>query len=161
MEQIETIQVTAVEAAIAWLRACSDWLLAHDHDMQMPGGILDTDPLDIADALAAHRIQARSIDADLERVREWPKPTPNYSTKATFDQLIRWLSDVNGGFWNWCGNSRCKYVTIGIDTRAGAYSIKDRDGNDLSIDQLIYQRGDHLSEAMTERGEGVSGIGGG
>lgn len=39
--------------AEAWLRAISDWLLANDHDMTLPSGVLDTDPLDIADRLAA------------------------------------------------------------------------------------------------------------
>lgn len=39
--------------AEAWLRAISDWLLANDHDMALPSGVLDTDPLDIADRLAA------------------------------------------------------------------------------------------------------------
>lgn len=39
--------------AEAWLRAISSWLLANDHDMTLPSGVLDTDPLDIADRLAA------------------------------------------------------------------------------------------------------------
>jgi len=39
--------------AEAWLRAISDWLLANDHDMALPNGVLDTDPLDIADKLRA------------------------------------------------------------------------------------------------------------
>ncbi len=39
--------------AEAWLRAISSWLLANDHDMMLPSGVLDTDPLDIADRLAA------------------------------------------------------------------------------------------------------------
>ena len=42
----------ALREAEAWLRAISDWLLANDHDMTLPSGILDTDPLDIADSLA-------------------------------------------------------------------------------------------------------------
>lgn len=41
----------AVKMATEWLRACSDWLLTNDLDMQMPDGVLDTDPLDIAAAL--------------------------------------------------------------------------------------------------------------
>jgi hypothetical protein len=38
-----------------WLRACSTWLLTNDLDMKLPGGVLDTDPLDLADALEALR----------------------------------------------------------------------------------------------------------
>lgn len=41
----------ALREAIDWLRDCSDWLLSNDLDMQMPDGVLDTDPLDIADQL--------------------------------------------------------------------------------------------------------------
>jgi len=37
--------------AAAWLRAISDWLLATDNDMKLPDGVLDTDPLDLADEL--------------------------------------------------------------------------------------------------------------
>jgi hypothetical protein len=44
--------VAALVEAENWLRACSDWLLANDLDMTMPDGVLDTDPLDIADKLA-------------------------------------------------------------------------------------------------------------
>lgn len=43
----------ALREAEAWLRAISNWLLAMDHDMSLPDGILDTDPLDIADKLRA------------------------------------------------------------------------------------------------------------
>lgn len=32
-----------------WLRAISDWLLSTDNDMKLPTGILDTNPLDLAD----------------------------------------------------------------------------------------------------------------
>lgn len=39
--------------AADWLRAISTWLLTHDHDMCLPDGVLETDPLDIADRLAA------------------------------------------------------------------------------------------------------------
>jgi hypothetical protein len=39
-----------VKLAEAWLRECSDWLLSTDLDMQCP---MQTDPLDIADELAA------------------------------------------------------------------------------------------------------------
>ena len=41
----------AVKEAEVWLRAISTWLLENDHDMTLPDGVLDTDPLDIADRL--------------------------------------------------------------------------------------------------------------
>jgi hypothetical protein len=45
----------ATEQAEEWIRDCSTWLLENDLDMQIPDGVLDTDPLDIADQLAALR----------------------------------------------------------------------------------------------------------
>jgi len=67
------------------------------------------------------------------------KPKPNHSTKLTLPDLIRWLVDLEAGRWIWTANSICKYVEVGIDTRSGVYSIKDRDGNPITAEQLIYQ----------------------
>lgn len=59
----------AVREAEAWLRAISDWLLANDHDMTLPSGVLDKDPLDIADSLAAlSATPAQPVD-ETERLR--------------------------------------------------------------------------------------------
>ena len=60
--------MVAVTQAEEWLRAISDWLIANDHDMMLPSGVLDADPLDIADALARHqsgRTGAGEADCDL------------------------------------------------------------------------------------------------
>lgn len=71
----------------------------------------------------------------------WPKPTPSHTTKATFNQLREWIERVEAGEWSWCADSPCKYVEIRIDTRSGAYSIADRDGNAISFEQLAHQYG--------------------
>ena len=55
--------VEASSSAEKWLRAISDWLLENDHDMTLPSGVLDTDPLDIADDIAAALTKYRSGDA--------------------------------------------------------------------------------------------------
>lgn len=47
-----TAEQRSIRQAERWLRACYNWLLTYDYDMQMPGGVLDLDPLDIADRLA-------------------------------------------------------------------------------------------------------------
>jgi hypothetical protein len=58
----------AVSAASAWLRECSTWLLSNDLDMRCP---MDTDPLDIADALDAFAAtpDAASVTPDAGEVR--------------------------------------------------------------------------------------------
>lgn len=45
--------LAAMREAAEWLRAISTWLLETDNDMKLPNGVLDTDPLDIADKLTA------------------------------------------------------------------------------------------------------------
>lgn len=45
--------IEAATKADAWLRAIHTWLLETDNDMKLPDGVLDTDPLDVADALTA------------------------------------------------------------------------------------------------------------
>ena len=50
----ERIAETLTEAQ-NWLRAISDWLLSTDNDMKLPTGILDSNPLDLADNLTAAR----------------------------------------------------------------------------------------------------------
>lgn len=41
--------------------------------------------------------------------------------------------------WTWARNTRCKYVTISIDTRSGHATIMDRDRHQISTDQLEWQ----------------------
>ncbi|SKB62892.1 hypothetical protein [Sphingopyxis flava] len=80
----------AVKRAEEWLRAISDWLLANDHDMTLPSGILDTDPLDIADDLAAlSATPAQEVD-ETERVT-----VPREPTEAMY--LAAFSSDLWGG----------------------------------------------------------------
>lgn len=66
--------VEALREAIDWLRDCSDWLLSNDLDMQMPDGVLDTDPLDIADQLEtlASLPSASAPEAGLKKCRCGP-----------------------------------------------------------------------------------------
>lgn len=42
-----------IKEAEQWLRAIHDWLIFTDKDMKLPNGVLDTDPLDIAERLSA------------------------------------------------------------------------------------------------------------
>jgi len=50
--QTENAKLAEIEQ---WLRDCHSWLMSTDLDMQCP---MDTDPLDLADDLAALRAQA-------------------------------------------------------------------------------------------------------
>lgn len=53
--------------------------------------------------------------------------------------LSAWLAAIVRGDWTWASNSPCKYVTLHIDTRRGAYRIEDRDGNAISFHALLRQ----------------------
>lgn len=58
LRSLDVNPTNPVEEARKWLIAFSDWLLTNDCDMTLPGGILDTDPLDIADRLKEFQAQA-------------------------------------------------------------------------------------------------------
>jgi hypothetical protein len=58
---------------------------------------------------------------------------------APNSDLALWLNRVASGEWNWVRNTRCKYVTLKIDTRRGAYAILDRDDKPLTASDLMWQ----------------------
>ena len=64
-DEVKVEQIDAIKQAEEWLRAIHDWLLTFDYDMDLPSGILDVDPLDIADRLAARPAPAEDA---VERV---------------------------------------------------------------------------------------------
>jgi hypothetical protein len=66
-------------------------------------------------------------------------PQPNCTTKAPFEEIAAWIDALIVGEWSWARNSRCKYVTLRLDTRSGAYAIVDRNGNDITMGQLGWQ----------------------
>lgn len=91
----DAVPVTQAEE---WLRAISDWLLANGHDMTLPSGVLDTDPLDIADALARHRGSTAGVDVEkelregLEAARQ---SSPGFRIKVLSDTIVRVLASLS------------------------------------------------------------------
>lgn len=106
---------------------------------------------------AVSAVPVGSADAGFGPISEWAKPTPSYATIASFGDLSGWFEAVRDGHWNWCVNSACKYVTIHLDTRAGAYALLDRDDNEITFAQLTRQRDRHVPAqgmpAVPETGE--------
>lgn len=45
--------------------------------------------------------------------------------------------EANG--WSWVRNSQCKYISLRIDMRDGAFVILNREGNRIPFEQLKYQ----------------------
>ena len=41
--------------------------------------------------------------------------------------------------WTWARNSPCKYIMIRVDTRDGMCMLMNRDGEEISLEQLLYQ----------------------
>ena len=54
-------------------------------------------------------------------------------------QVSEWLDAVATGRWTWTRNTRGKYVDLKLDTRRGAYRILDRDGHEITFEQLCWQ----------------------
>ena len=53
-----------------------------------------------------------------------------------FPAIRETLEDIE---WIWPFNSKCKYITVRIDMRDGGCILKDRNGNRISIEDLVYQ----------------------
>lgn len=51
------------------------------------------------------------------------------------------IEEAKLGNWTWCNNSPCKYIELRIDMRDTGCLIKDRDGNQITLDQLKFQYG--------------------
>lgn len=51
------------------------------------------------------------------------------------------LDIITNEEWCWALNVRCKYVELRIDVRDGKCSIKDRDGNPITLEDVRYQYG--------------------
>lgn len=66
---------------------------------------------------------------------------PHREPPVPLDRIVSWLEDVQSGSWRWTANGRCKYVTVKIDTRSGAYRIEDRDGAPITLAELAHQHG--------------------
>lgn len=81
-DEVKVEQIDAVKQAEEWLRAIHDWLLTFDYDMDLPTGILDVDPLDIADRLATRPAPAEDA---VERV-----------AKAIYEEDDPWCKA-----WHW------------------------------------------------------------
>jgi len=56
-------------------------------------------------------------------------------------QVIRAIEIAKETGWNWCNNTRCKYIELRIDMRDDKCLIKDRDGNLIDLEKLLFQFG--------------------
>jgi hypothetical protein len=55
--------------------------------------------------------------------------------------VIDVIEAAKRGDWCWSGNSQCKYIDLRIDMRDRGCLLKDRDGNEITIDDLRQQSG--------------------
>lgn len=44
-------------------------------------------------------------------------------------------------YWSWASNMNCKYIDLRFDMRDGAFVLRDREGNRISLKQLKWQYG--------------------
>jgi hypothetical protein len=87
---------------------------------------------------------AAPIPAEGSGIGGTPTGAPQWSARGyRLADLMATLQRIAGNDWDdwtWCRNTRCKYVTLQIDTRDGGYvHIRDRDGNTLTIEDLARQ----------------------
>jgi len=67
------------------------------------------------------------------------RQTLNINPWYAFDDLKPFFDAVKSGEWEWGRNCQFKYVDIRIDTRGGHIIIKNRDGNSVTMAELMAQ----------------------
>lgn len=63
-------------------------------------------------------------------------------------QVIRAIEIAKDSGWDWCKNSTCKYIELRIDMRNDKCLIKDRDGNLIDLQKLLFQYGKESAAAI-------------
>ena len=53
--------------------------------------------------------------------------------------VFRTIANSKIGKWKWVFNRRCKYITVRIDMRDGKCVIMDRDGKEITPEELEKQ----------------------
>lgn len=61
------------------------------------------------------------------------------SWKNNVSELFSVIVTLLMSKWCWVANSRCKYISIRIDMRDGKYLLMDRDGEEITVDELRHQ----------------------
>lgn len=84
----------------------------------------------------------------LEKARS-TEPSEKHESKfyhnswdENFDEVVSTIKELSkeGDFtWSWARNWACKYISIRIDMRDGAFVLVNRDGERISLEQLKYQ----------------------
>lgn len=69
---------------------------------------------------------------EMVKANEWHTDL-NETIDTTKSLLSSWPD------WSWYKNQRCKYIDIRIDMRNGGHTIRDRNGERISLDQLKWQ----------------------
>ena len=54
-------------------------------------------------------------------------------------EVFKAIKDVLASKWSWSRNPECKYIVVRIDMRDGGCLLKDRKGNRIGIEDLVYQ----------------------
>lgn len=82
--------------------------------------------------------------ADKSVFFDWVKEIANVygdSKGIPISDLVYVLEEL-GNNWNWAKNPNCKYLTIDVDTRTGFGTIRDRNGNLITVHNILQQYGD-------------------
>jgi hypothetical protein len=67
------------------------------------------------------------------------KLVDNPSNWISFDNITNIINLVKSKKWCWTKNSRCKYIEVRIDMRDGNCLVRDRNGIDISLEELLKQ----------------------
>lgn len=131
-----------------WLRAISDWLLTHDHDMLLPSGILDTDPLDIADRLATHSPAPMAVSLE---DGEWFYPEGDHSSDECRFSVDEVIDDALNGLDSdrvVCIERAVSLPAIYAAVRVWTDAEKDARESDDDYDYTLFATADEARAAL-------------
>ena len=68
------------------------------------------------------------------------KPWDNKDTLREVSAFIDELAAKENHSWSWVKNWDCKYIDIRVDMRDGHFTMRNKEGVRITLDELKYQR---------------------
>ena len=62
--------------------------------------------------------------------------------KSILDKVVQVVSKSLNNEWSWVRNTSCKYITLRIDMRDGKVLLMNREGEEIELHELEYQKED-------------------
>ena len=72
-------------------------------------------------------------------VSEHHQDFPFLGEDVCLNKMTEFFNNIRGSHWQWYANQMCKYVRLYVDFNKHTCKIQNRDGVNITFDQLKYQ----------------------